>query len=273
MSVVYLLGHPVAHSLSPAMQNAAFAAVGLPHRYEALDIGPNDLGALVARIASGEVLGANVTIPYKETVMPLAQAWDGTALAVQAANTLARHEHEGRSWVQAWNTDGGGFQVALQQAGIDVAARATLVLGAGGAARAVLYMLLSGGAHVRLANRSRARADLVVASVAGVNGERASAVSWDARLDLSGVDLVVNATSLGLHGDDPLMNVALEPPLTIVDLVPTAAPTPLIRRARAAGLAHLDGLPMLLHQGAMSFKLWTGKDAPLDAMRRALRSN
>jgi shikimate dehydrogenase len=266
MSVVYLLGHPVAHSLSPAMHNAAFRSLGLAHTNEALDLTAVELPGIVARIRSGEVLGANVTVPHKETVMALVDTWDGPTAEIGAANTLSR-TRDGKQ-VIASNTDVVGFEYATRDLALDGAR--VLVLGAGGAARAVIAVLLRRGAHVSLANRTEERARTLARSIAHPVGLELRSTEWARRTDLVPFDAVVNATSLGLHGEDPLEGAALRPGLALIDLVPTAAPTPLVKRARAAGATVVDGLPMLLQQAASSFRIWTGRDAPVDAMRAAL---
>jgi len=257
--VVYLIGHPVSHSLSPAMQNAAFAASGLPHRYEPRDVDPADLEAAVRSLRTDAVLGANVTVPHKERILSLLDAVAGDALRIGAVNTILREGTE----LLGENTDRGGFEAALRDARIDVAGKRVLVLGAGGAARAIVIALAASGARVDVANRTPDRARRL-ADAFGVG-----AVAWPDEAALA-VDVIVNATSAGLHGEDPLAGMALPAGAAIVDIVPTAAETPLARRAREAGNTVVDGLLMLLHQAAASFHLWTGRDAPLEAMRAAL---
>ena len=266
MSSVYLLGHPVGHSLSPAMHNAAFRALGLPHSYEALDVTGDALPAAVQRIRSGEVLGANVTVPHKETVMTLVDTWDGPTAEIGAANTLSRTADGGR--VLASNTDAVGFEYATRGLALDGAR--VLLLGAGGAARAVLVVLLARGARVRIANRSFERARVLSRAIPHPADRETGVVDWAARTELGDIDVVVNATSLGLRGEDPLDGAALRRGLVVVDLIATAVATPLVRRARAAGAQTVDGLPMLLQQAASSFRIWTGREAPVDVMRAAL---
>ena len=145
-----------------------------------------------------------------------------------------------------------------------------LLLGAGGAARAVLVALLVRGAHVAIANRSPERARTLARAIPHPVERTPKVIDWAARAELGGTDVVVNATSLGLHGEDPLEGAALHPGLTVVDLIPTAVATPLVRRARAAGLQVVNGLPRLLQQASSSFRIWTGRDAPVEVMRAAL---
>ena len=266
MSVVYLLGHPVAHSLSPAMHNAAFRSLGLPHRYEALDVTADALPGMVERIRSGDVLGANVTVPHKEVILTLVDTWDGPTAEIGAANTLSRTPDGLR--VLGSNTDAVGFAYATRDLPLEGAR--VLLLGAGGAARAALVVLFGRGARISITNRTAERARGLARSFAHPVDREPRVVEWERREDLAGIDVIVNATSLGLHGEDPLARATIRPDLVIVDLIPTAAPTALAHRARAAGATVVDGLPMLLQQAASSFRIWTGRDAPVEVMRTAL---
>ena len=268
-----LLGHPVAHSLSPAMQNAAFAAAGLDHRYETLDVRPEELRAAVARIREDDrVLGANVTIPHKEAVTGLVDAHDAGALRLGVVNTISKHrDAQGRPQLRGWNTDGAGFTRALSDAGIGLAGKRVLVLGAGGASRAVTAALVAALARVTIANRTRARAEQLARTFPTAGGAwRPEVVDWLPPWAVAGADVVVNTTALGLHGEDPLAGIALPAGLAVIDLIPTATDTPLVARARSGGCEVLSGLPMLVHQGALAFAIWTGTVAPIAAMRRAV---
>ncbi len=267
MATLYLIGDPVAHSLSPAMQNAAFAALALPHRYELLRSSADELGAAVQRVRRSDVLGANVTIPHKERIGRLLDAIEGTAQRIGAVNTLFKRG----GTLRGDNTDAGGFGDALAEMDVDVVDRRVLLLGAGGAARACAHHLIRSRAHVVIADRTRERLEALAAAVPAMvgAGHPFGAVSPPPR-SLDGYDVVVNATSLGLHGEDALEGIELPRGLTVVDVVATAEETPLVRRAKASGCVAVDGLIMLLHQGARSFRLWTGLDAPIAAMRAAL---
>ena len=263
MSEVYLFGSPVAHSLSPAMHNAAFKALGMPHRYRALKVEPEQLVNVVTTLRHGDALGANVTIPHKEAAVRLVDEASDEVRATGALNTIVRRG----SRLAGANTDVAGFDTAL---GADLLSGAVvLLLGAGGAARACAYALLGRRSEVLVANRSSERLETLVRTL-DVAGRRPRAVPWPkGRTSLSGVDAVVNATPLGLHGEDPLEGLDL--PRVVVDIVPTSEMTPLVKRARATeNVAVVDGLAMLLHQAARSFELWTGIAAPLEVMRAAL---
>jgi shikimate dehydrogenase len=267
MATLFLVGDPVAHSLSPAMQNAAFAALGLPHRYELLRTRSDDMASAVQRIRGDDVLGANVTIPHKEHIGRLLDAIEDTARRIGAVNTIFKRG----GTLRGDNTDAGGFADALAEKGVDVRGSRVLLLGAGGAARACAAELIAAGAHVQISNRGPVRLRELVRAVPDMVGAGHSyAAVWPPPRSLDGYDVFVNATSLGLNGEDALEEVALPVRLAVVDVVATARETPLIRRAREAGCLAVDGLVMLLHQGARAFRLWTGLDAPLAAMRAAL---
>lgn len=263
MSSVYLLGHPVAHSLSPAMHNAAFAALGLPHRYETRDVEPHRLADAVEALRAGDVLGANITIPHKENTLRLVDELAEDARRIGAVNTVVRRSTR----LVGDNTDGYGFARALAAAGVDVAGKDVMVLGAGGAARACLPALVT-ARIVAVAARGLDRATALASAV----GKPVRGIPWADARRTARIDVLVNATPLGLHGEDLLADFAFgEMPNVVVDLVPTRAETPLVRRAREAHHVRVvDGLSMLLHQAARSFTLWTGREAPLAVMRAAL---
>ena len=275
---VALLGHPVGHSRSPAMQNAAFRAVGLDWRYEAIDVPPQDFADVIAALPGRGFAGANVTIPHKLRALEAADEATDVARVVGAANTLSFAG--GR--VRADNTDVEGFLAALRERapGAPAGLRA-LVLGAGGAARAVVYALLeAGAARVDVWNRHPERAEGLAADLAPVAGD--CPLGTTTKPSLAASDLLVNATSLGMRhphagpepgeGDEffkavPLSADELDDRLTVVDLVYRQDRTPLLRAAQARGACCVDGFDVLVHQGAASFRIWTGMEAPLGAMR------
>ncbi|MDQ2912356.1 MAG: shikimate dehydrogenase [Chloroflexota bacterium] len=268
MSQVWLIGRPVAHSLSPAMHNAAFAKLGLPHRYEVKETADDQLGATLDRIRQGDVLGANVTIPHKEAALRLVDEATDEARRIGAVNTVIRRG----SRLVGDNTDRFGFHHGLESAGIlQISNKDVLVLGAGGAARACV-LELQGGNDVLVANRSVERAARLVESMPQEKGGELRAIGWDEARQLAWIDALVNATPLGMQGEDALEGFGFDPlPAIIADLVPVVAETPLVRRAREAQHVRvMDGLLMLLHQASRSFELWTGVPAPLEVMRAAL---
>lgn len=263
---VFLLGHPVRHSASPALQNAAFRAAGVDATFIAADVPPDSVGAAVRALPALRALGANVTMPHKEAVLPHCDEVSKEAQAARAANTLV--VREGR--VLGYNTDGAGALAALHEAGVATRGILAVVLGAGGTARAVASALLSDGATVVFANRTHERAVVLAAEL----GARAVQLESLSPL-LASANLVVNATPVGLADDRlPIPAGWLLPSFAVLDCPYRPGGTPLAHRARAAGYAAVvPGDAMLLHQGALAFTLWTGKPAPLEAMRAALAAH
>jgi len=268
---VVLIGHPVAHSLSGAMQQAAFDHLGIDARYELWDRAPIALTEAITELRTEDFLGANVTIPHKERVVPQVDRLTEEGHATGAVNTLTK---EGKRLV-GHNTDVPGFKVALDQlVGRQKMPRAAVVLGAGGGARAVVYGLIREGfQRVIVFNRHLHRAEQMVKHF----GRSAShmelrAMPWHPSIieaELAKTKVLVNATSIGLTADEsPVPAEILSGELLVLDLI--YAQTRLLRDAAAAGCATADGETMLLHQGAAAFTLWTGQPAPLDVMQAAL---
>jgi shikimate dehydrogenase len=268
---VVLIGHPVAHSLSGAMQQAAFDQLGIDARYELWDRAPIDLGDAVTELRTDDFLGANVTIPHKERVVPMVDRLTEEAQATGAVNTITR---EGKRLV-GHNTDVPGFRVALDRlVGKQKMPRQAVVLGAGGGARAVVYGLITEGfQRVIVFNRHLHRAEGLVKHF----GRSAAhmelrAMPWHESIiesELAKTKVLVNATSIGLTTEvSPVPATALHDDLLVLDLI--YARTVLLRDATAAGATTADGELMLLHQGAAAFTLWTGQPAPLELMQSKL---
>jgi shikimate dehydrogenase len=268
---VVLIGHPVAHSLSGAMQQAAFDELGVDARYELWDRAPIELGDAVAEIRGEDFLGANVTIPHKERVVPMVDRLTEEASATGAVNTITR---EGRRLI-GHNTDVPGFKVALDRlVGRQKMPKQAVVLGAGGGARAVVYGLITEGfQRVIVFNRHLHRAEGLVKHF----GRSAAhmelrAMPWHESIieaEVAKAKLLVNATSIGLTTDvSPVPTEVLHPELLVLDLIYSR--TRLLRDAAAAGATIADGELMLLNQGAAAFTLWTGQPAPLELMQAKL---
>lgn len=265
-----VLGHPVAHSRSPAMQNAALATLGLGEEwsYEAIDVAPEEFEARLRAMPGEGFAGANVTVPHKEAAFALADAASEGAAKIGAANTLVFAEGQ----VQAHNTDAGGLIAALRTSPKGVRA---LVLGAGGAARAAIWALRTEGAMVDIWNRTGARAEAVHLEMSGIEVKTHGAVVTE--IDQSAYGLIVNTTAVGLHGEDPFAQLPLAPAgfaagQTVVDMVYGDGPSTLSLAAAAAGADVVDGLEILVQQGALSLSIWTGREAPVDVMRAAAYS-
>jgi shikimate dehydrogenase len=267
--VVGVLGYPVRHSLSPRMHNAAFRVLGMNWVYLAFEVPPESLADALRGMRALGIRGLNLTIPHKEAVLELVDALTPPAEAIGAVNTL--FWEEGR--LMGDNTDAEGFLRSLRARGCEPAGMHALVLGAGGSARAVVYALKSAGCHILLANRSLPRAQ-ALAEAFGV--EQVLPLEREAlRPILSEVQLVVNCTPLGMEPavesmpDVPLE--ALPPDAWVCDLVYRPLHTRLLQKAHQLGLRTIDGLGMLVYQGALAFERWTGVPAPVKVMLKAVR--
>jgi shikimate dehydrogenase len=268
---VVLIGHPVAHSLSGAMQQAAFDAAGIDARYELWDRTAIALAVAIEELRGDEVLGANLTIPHKERVVPLVDRLTEEAQATGAVNTITR---EGRRLI-GHNTDVAGFEVALDRlVGRQKMPRQAVILGAGGGARAVVYGLIRAGfQRVVVFNRHLHRAEALAKHFARSAAHmELRAMPWHDSIiesEIARTKVLVNATSIGLTSDtSPIPADVLVPDLLVLDLIYNR--TRFLRDAEAAGDTAMDGELMLLHQGAAAFSLWTGQDAPLQVMADAL---
>ena len=262
MKRLAVLGHPVGHSRSPAMHNAALAELGLDGEwtYEAIDLAPDEFERGVRAMPGDGFAGANVTVPHKGAALALADTLSETAREIGAANTLSFAGDE----IRAENTDAQGLLDSLPAS---PAGRRTLVLGAGGAARAAVWALVREGADVDVWNRTALRAEHLCDELGGTpNG----APRQDA------YELIVNTTAVGLRGEDPFAELPLDPAgfaagQTVVDLVYSKQPSQLLAAAESVGAAMVDGIEVLVRQGALSLEIWTGREAPLDTMRAAAR--
>jgi len=262
MKVYAILGDPVEHSLSPAMHSAAFRALCLPACYHAFRVSPEYLGMAISGAQAMGFGGLNLTIPLKELALDYLEP-DGDARAMGAVNVVS---FEGG--VRGYNTDGQGASMALREAGFQVRGCRALLIGAGGAARALAYQLVREGAELSIVNRSLERAEELARNFGG------RACGWDRLKDLVlDVDLIVNATSVGMRPGDPRLIVGelLRPEQTVFDIIYNRE-TELIRDARRAGCQALDGVMMLVYQGALAISIWTGREAPVKAMEQAVRA-
>ncbi len=267
-----VIGYPVRHSVSPAMHQAAFNRLGLPVEYRAWEVKPAELATFVAGLRGGGWLGVNVTIPHKQAILPLLDILSPEAAAVGAVNTVVVADGK----LTGHNTDVAGFLAGLPP-GTDLRGGQALIIGAGGAAAAVVFGLLGLGlAEIGVFNRHPERAESLAARFAGRNpAGRVRVVRQDevcayARQCV----LVVNCTPVGtagmpLAGQLPLAPDCLAPGSFAYDLVYNPPETPWLRAARDRGARPISGLTMLVYQGAAAFRLWTGREAPVDVMFEA----
>jgi shikimate dehydrogenase len=258
-----VLGHPVGHSRSPAMHNAALAALGMGEEwsYEAIEVVPDRFEERVRAMPGEGFAGANVTVPHKGAALAVADELSGTAREIGAANTLVFAGGE----VRAENTDAGGLLNALP---VSPGGRRALVLGAGGAGRAVVWALVREGAEVEVWNRTELRSRHLCEELGGrpVAGP-----------EPGNYELIVNTTAVGLGGEDPFEELPLSAGRfsegqVVVDMVYGEEPSRLLGAAADAGAAVVDGIEVLVQQGALSFRIWTGREAPVEAMRAAARA-
>jgi len=267
-----VLGSPIAHSLSPTMQEAGFAALGIPAEYLRVEIPPGGLAEALPRLLAAGFQGWNCTLPHKEAMFGLCPETDATARASATVNTVVVLP-SGR---RGHSTDGDGWEDHIAEAWqLELARQRVLLLGCGGVGRTLAFHLTRRGCrHLRLANRTSSKATQLAEKLTSKQCP-VVAVPWDP-LEISRAlqasDLLIQATPLGLATGDPLPVSATElhPGLRIYDTVYHRDFTPLIRAARARHLPALDGLGMLLHQGARALTLWTERPAPLAEMRTAL---
>jgi shikimate dehydrogenase len=239
------------------MHNAAFRTLGLDWSYSLLDVPPEDIPDALKGLRASDVAGANVTIPYKQTVMDHVDALDPEALRARAVNTIVN----GAGRLTGSNTDVGAIRSAVDDLGVNPKGAKVVILGAGGAARATAVALE--GAHLVFVSRHPADAD-VPGAIVGWDDPALPTMTREA-------DLLVNATPLGRREEMPLRPAALPAAGAVLDLVYISGGTPLIRKARSLGLRTADGWEILLAQGARSFELWTGERAPVDVMRQTLQ--
>jgi shikimate dehydrogenase len=272
--LVGVLGYPVAENPTGVMQEAAFAALGLNWRYLTIEVKPEDLKEAMLGVRAFGMRGINLTIPHKVAVMDLLDEIAPEAALIGAVNTVRR---QGERLIGE-NTDGKGFINGLaRDAMIDPKGMRVVVLGAGGAARAITTELaLAGVGQLSVVNRSEERGARLVSDLEARVEADARLVLWEEtyRVDDS-VDVLVNATSIGLYPDvDAFPDVDLSrarPDLLVCDVIPNPPETHFLRKAQAIGLRTLNGLAMLVYQGAIGFEMWTGEKAPEKVMKEALQ--
>ena len=255
-----VIGDPIRHSRSPAIHNAGFAAAGLDWAFVAFEV-PRGRGAdAVAAMRALGLGGLSVTMPHKQDAAWVCDRLTPDATALGAVNTVVPGEHG----LLGASTDGEGFLRSVRDHDVDPAAGPALVLGAGGAARAIALALAQAGAPVTVAARRLDAAESAAGLAVGADAARLD------ECDPGAYALVVNATPLGMQGEAPAVDPSrLNPGQFVVDTVYHPMETPLLAAARARGIACANGLGMLVHQAALAFELWTGVEAPLDAMRAA----
>ena len=263
MDVYGLLGNPVGHSLSPPMHEAGYAALGIDARYLTFEPAPAALGDAIHGADALGIRGLNVTIPFKQDALTHVDP-DDLAARIGAVNTIDFSADP----PTGHNTDAAGVRRALAHHDVAIAEREAVVVGAGGAGRAVAFALADAGATVHVANRTVERAEALAEAVPGASGHGLDALE----ALVPEADLLVNATSVGMEEDrTPVPAAHLHADLAVLDAVYRPLETRLLREAAAAGATTIDGAWMLLFQGVEAFERWTGRAAPVEAMDAALR--
>ena len=281
-------GHPVRHSASPAMHNAALAELGLPWRYLAFDVHPDSLKEALAGARAVKFVGLNLTVPHKLLALDMMDVLDDSARRWGAVNTVRFEGRRGENWIplasmepgeptelraHGFNTDADAIARSLREdLGLEIRGAKILILGAGGAGRvAALKLASEGAAELFLVNRTRQKLD----ELREILRVQFPAVRVTLGFPAGKVDLLLNATSLGLSAEDPSPladgDFALDRAGAVYDMIYRPAETALLRRARAAGCRGANGLGMLLYQGARALEIWSGRTAPVAVMRSALQ--
>lgn len=268
-----LVGDPVEHSVSPAMHNAVFSRLGLDFTYLPFRVEKERLAETVDSMRTLGIRGLNVTIPHKVDVIPLLDELDPLAEKIGAVNTMVND----KGILKGYNTDAGGFLEALLQSGFEPQNKKAIVLGAGGASRAVCFALAESGAEVVILNRQQEMhwAVGLAVGVSEVCDKKVKALELNEKnlkASLEGADLLVNATSVGMSpdaGQTPVDKKLLKPGLVVFDVVYNPLKTRLLAEAEEAGAKTISGIDMLVWQGALSFELWTGLKPPVEIMKAA----
>lgn len=270
-NIVGLIGHPVGHSFSPPMHNKAFEALDMDYAYVAFDVDPSDLESAIAGAKSLDIKGLNVTIPHKIEVMKYLDEIDDVAELIGAVNTVDFKDMKG------YNTDGIGAVKAIEEI-TEINGKNVVIAGAGGAARAISFYIAKYSAQsLTILNRNVERADDLSNDVLNsqlINNVKSDSIS---KINdyLSDADILINTTPVGMHpniNDRPIVSADdMHENLVVFDAVYNPNETVLIKEALKAGAKPVYGIKMLLYQGAESFKIWTGREAPVDEMEKALR--
>lgn len=270
--VCALIGHPVEHSLSPVMHNAAFQHLGLDYVYVAFDTPPEGLEEAMRGVRGLGIHGLNVTMPHKVSIIRYLDELDRSAEMTGSVNTVLNRNGK----LIGYTTDGLGALNALRDAGADPLGRKVVILGAGGASRSISFALIEFARELVIANRTLERAVSLVNDIRRAFGQvnvRACGLSEGSlEVELKDADILINATPIGMRpneNDTPVRRGLLHRNLTVFDIVYDPLETRLLREARSIGARTVDGLSMLIHQGAASFEIWTGFKAPIGVMREA----
>jgi shikimate dehydrogenase len=269
--VCAIIGDPVEHSLSPVMHNAAFKELGLNIVYVAFNVTKNGLADAISGARSLGLLGLNVTMPHKNAVIKHLDETDSATKAIGAVNTILNE----RGKLFGYNTDGKGAMVALQENGVDPEEKKLVLLGAGGAAKAIAFQAAQEAEELVIVNRTAEKAKQLAELLHKQFGTKITGTTLSDEVlkkELETADILVNATSIGMHPDinvSPVPAELLHSGLCVMDIVYNPLETRLLKDAKSVGASVVSGLEMLLYQGAVAFEIWTNCPAPVDVMKDA----
>ena len=265
-----IIGDPIEHTMSPVMHNAAFKNKGVDYVYLAFRVKKEELGKAIEGMRVLNIRGLNVTIPHKVAVIPFLDELDSLADKIGAINTIVNDN----GVLRGYNTDATGFLQALRERGIEPKGKSVVILGAGGASRAISFILAERGSSLVILNRTWNKAKICTDRISEIFQSEATALKLDREnlaAALSKADILVNATSVGMSpniDETPVTSDLLRPNLVVYDIVNNPTKTRLQREAEAVGATAISGLDMLLWQGALAFEKWTGLKAPIGVMRQ-----
>jgi shikimate dehydrogenase len=269
--VCAIIGDPVEHSLSPVMHNAAFKELELNLVYVAFTVTRNELKDAISGARSLGLLGLNVTMPHKNAVITYLDETDSTAKAIGAVNTILNEQGK----LIGFNTDGNGALIALKENGISPDGKKMLILGAGGAAKAIAYQAAQEVEELVILNRTSEKAEKLAELLRKKFGKKVKGGALSAEVlkkELKTTDILVNATSVGMHPDvnrSPVPSDLLRSDLCVMDIIYNPLETKLVKDAKSVGAKVVSGLEMLLYQGAVTFEIWTNCPAPVEVMKKA----
>jgi len=264
-----VIGDPIEHTMSPAIHNAAFIKMGLDYHYVPFRVKEEELGKAIDGMRALNIRGLNVTIPHKVAIIPLLDELDPLAEKIEAVNTVTNDD----GVLEGSNTDASGFLQALLERGIEPKGKNIVILGAGGASRAVSFSLVERGAHMVILNRRLERAEELAGRLSTTFNKEVKALELvvdNLAQVLGEADILVNATSVGMSpniNETPVPSSLLKPGLVVVDIVYNPIKTRLLREAEEAGAETVSGVDMFVWQGALAFEIWTGVKAPVELMR------
>lgn len=264
-----VIGHPIVHSLSPQMQEAGFKALGLNAHYQRFDVHPEQLGNAVLGLKALGFAGWNVTLPHKEAILPFLDDLTLEAQRIGAVNTVKQEDDR----LIGHNTDGGGFIRAVEPLIGGFEGKRAVIFGAGGAARGIAFALAEEGMKLEIRNRTPDKAKKLAEDLSSYASEEASWGRLEEGTWFKGLDLLVQTTSVGLHGEAyPISLRGITTDTLVVDIIFNPWETTFLKEARELGCRTLNGLDMLLYQGALAWEFWFGKEAPIEVLREGLLS-